>query len=407
MLRRTGNLICRKPAYLKLIIVVKAQIFIMKFAFCLFKYFPYGGLQRGFLELAKECISREHQVDVYTCAWSGSIPDDLEVTVLSPNNLTNHRRYVCFAQQMQKHTTTSNYDAVVGFNKMPGLDVYFASDVCYAALIKERSFLYHLTPRCRALLLLEQAVFHPQSSTHIISISDIQMQRYISCYGTPAHRFHPVPPGISSERLQQANMPGVREDLRKEFKISPETKVILMVGSDFRRKGIDRAIKALHALPGPLRDKSLLMVVGQGKEKPLRLLARRLNISSQVFFLGKRDDVPRFLAGADLLLHPARHENTGTVLLEAMGAGLPVLATDTCGYAFHIQKAQAGKTIPAPFRQEVLNEMLSTILLSQQDSLMAENGKRYVHSTDVYRRHEKSASIIEKIAVRKSKKNIF
>ena len=60
-------------------------------------------------------------------------------------------------------------------------------------------------------------------------------------------------------------------------------------------------------------------------------LAKKLDLTHQVQFLGGRDDIPRFLFAADLLVHPAYNENTGTVLLEALVAGLPVVTTPTCG----------------------------------------------------------------------------
>jgi UDP-glucose:(heptosyl)LPS alpha-1,3-glucosyltransferase len=265
----------------------------MKFAFCLFKYFPYGGLQRGFLHLAQECISRGHTVHAYTCFWSGDVPDSLRITIIRPKGLTNHSSYVSFAQQVRQHTYNCQYDAIVGFNKMPGLDVYFASDTCYASLIKERSFLYRLTPRCRTLLSLERSVFDPLlSSTQIISISDQEMQRYVSCYGTPTDRFHPVPPGIAKDRVDQANIPGTREKMRREFNISLGTHVVVMVGSDYKRKGVDRAIRCISSLPDELKDKTLLLIIGEGRATPYKRLAKRLKAGSHVLFLGKRDDVP-------------------------------------------------------------------------------------------------------------------
>jgi UDP-glucose:(heptosyl)LPS alpha-1,3-glucosyltransferase len=371
----------------------------MKFAFCLFKYFPYGGLQRGFLHLAQECISRGHTVHAYTGSWSGDVPDNLRVTIIRPKGFTNHSSYVSFAQQVQQHTHHWQYDAIVGFNKMPGLDVYFASDVCYAARIRERSIFYRLTPRCRTLLSLEQAVFDPQFSTQIISISDQEMQRYISCYGTPAHRFHPVPPGIAKDRVDQANIPGTREKMRRELNISLDTHVVVMVGSDYKRKGVDRAIRGISSLPHELKDKTLLLIIGEGRATPYKRLANRLKADSHVLFLGKRDDVPYLMAGADILLHPAYHENTGTVLIEAMGAGLPVVATDTCGYATHVEQAHAGEIIPSPFGQENLNVVLKEILTnSRQRCVWAEKGKSYVQKTDVYGRHKKAAEAIEETA---------
>jgi UDP-glucose:(heptosyl)LPS alpha-1,3-glucosyltransferase len=68
-----------------------------------------------------------------------------------------------------------------------------------------------------------------------------------------------------------------------------------------------------------------------------------------------RSDIPRFLLGADLLLHPAYNENTGTVLLEAVVAGLPVLTTAVCGYAHYIGDADAGVVVSEPFEQARLD----------------------------------------------------
>ena len=71
-----------------------------------------------------------------------------------------------------------------------------------------------------------------------------------------------------------------------------------------------------------------------------------------VRFLGGRADVDRFYDAADFLLHPAYSESAGKVLLEALTHGLPVLTTDTCGYAPHILKASAGAVIESPFSQD-------------------------------------------------------
>ena len=45
----------------------------MKLAFCLFKYFPYGGLQRDFVRIARACIERGHTVEAFCLAWQGPV----------------------------------------------------------------------------------------------------------------------------------------------------------------------------------------------------------------------------------------------------------------------------------------------------------------------------------------------
>src|SRR5690606_38160199 len=120
-------------------------------------------------------------------------------------------------------------------------------------------------------------------------------------------------------------------------------KLVLFVGSGFRAKGLDRAIRSMAALPGELKKRARLLVIGQDQAARYERLARRLGIESQIVFAGGRDDVPLHLLAADVLLHPAYHETTGNVLLEALSAGLPVLTTDSCGWASHVEDSGGGE----------------------------------------------------------------
>ena len=109
-----------------------------------------------------------------------------------------------------------------------------------------------------------------------------------------------------------------------------------------------------------------------------------------------REDVPRFLQGADIMLHPAYMESGGIVLLEALVAGLPVIATDVCGFAHYIEEAQAGVLIPSPFEQEVLNQQLVRVM---DDTAFrrrcASNGIQFGMTADIYRMPQRAADIIE------------
>jgi UDP-glucose:(heptosyl)LPS alpha-1,3-glucosyltransferase len=370
----------------------------MRFAFCLFKYFPFGGLQRGFLRLAEVCLARGHMVDVYTGSWQGEIPDGLQVSILPLWGFTNHRRYESFAKRLSECLAKRHYDTVVGFNKMPGLDVYFASDTCFAAKATQRSIWYRLTGRCRSLLRSERAVFDKDSKTEILLISEQEKVLFMDYYGTAEERFHLLPPGISKDRLAPNNAAEVRAELRGELAIGSDQNVVLMVGSDFKRKGVDRAIQAMTSLPARLRKKTILLIVGEGKTRPFQRLAKRLHVTEIVRFVGGREDIPRFLVAADLLLHPAYRENTGTVLIEAMAAGLPVLVTDVCGYGYHVERAGAGELVPSPFKQETLNHLLAYMLTCEKKNQWQCGGKDYVANTDVFSRPEKAADIIEQVA---------
>ena len=95
----------------------------MRLAFCLIKYFPYGGMQRSFLQIARECLARGHAVRVFTSAWQGEVPPDLEVEEIRLRGVTNHRRRLALADALARRVARQSFDGVVGFSKMPGLDI--------------------------------------------------------------------------------------------------------------------------------------------------------------------------------------------------------------------------------------------------------------------------------------------
>ncbi len=119
----------------------------------------------------------------------------------------------------------------------------------------------------------------------------------------------------------------------------------------FKTKGVDRSLKALAALPSELKKRTRLFVIGQDDPKVFQLQSATLGLGDNVQFLKGRSDIPRFLLGADLLIHPAYNENAGTVLLEALVAGLPVLVSAVCGYAHYIAEADSGLVLDEPFEQ--------------------------------------------------------
>jgi UDP-glucose:(heptosyl)LPS alpha-1,3-glucosyltransferase len=370
----------------------------MKLAFCLFRYFPFGGLQRDFLRIANVCLSRGHNVDVYTWDWEGDIPDELNVFVLPVRGFTNHKRRESFSRKVDKKLSEKQYDAVVGFNKMPHLDVYFSADTCYAERSRKRNVFYRMMNRCRSNLRLEREVFDRQSKTEILAISDYEKSLYIKHYGTDEKRFHYLPPGIAKDRMAPPNADEIRYDLRRELGIGNDDNIVLMVGTDYKRKGVDRAIRAMASLPEDLYRKTHLITVGKDKIKPFQRLARRLNVTDRVRFLGGREDVPRFLASSDILLHPAYEENTGTVLIEALASHLPVLVTEVCGYSFHIEQANAGKIVPTPFEQKTLDELLAFMLTSEEKEKWRRNARDYFANNDLSSLSEKAADVIEQVA---------
>ncbi len=374
----------------------------MKFGFLLFDYFPFGGLQRDCLQVARACVARGHSVTIFTRTWQGDRPDRIAVELFGRRGFTNVSRNRAWLQQMAEVLPQRGIDGVIGFNKLPWLDVYYGSDPCYAAKTERlKSAWYRWLPRFRHFSELERSVFAAGKPTQILLLTPHEIPLYQEFYGTESERFHVLPPGIARRERAGEQRLSVHARIRAEHGWADDERLLLLVGSGFRIKGLDRAINALASLPKGLRLKTRLVVIGQNRSGAFAALARRHGIDDRVHFLGGRLDVPDWMLAADLYFHPARSESAGMVLLEAMTAGLPVLTTDTCGYAFHVTKADAGVVLPSPFCQEECNRELAQMITSNQSEAWHSNGLAYSVQEDLYGCHERAAEIIEETIRRK------
>ncbi|MDH3687888.1 MAG: lipopolysaccharide core heptose(I) kinase RfaP [Gammaproteobacteria bacterium] len=375
----------------------------MKFAFCLYKYFPYSGLSRDFLRIVLSCQERGHDLTVFATEWQGERPDSVNIHLLPVRRWMNHAQNAAFYRKLQSILEQDAYDAVVGFNKMPSLDIYYGADYCYVGRTAPRhSLLYRLTPRYHHFCSFERAVFSHKSTTGILSLSEREKTVYQQYYGTPDRRFFLLPPTLDRCRRRSGRCDQTRLKMRQALGVDRNDYVLLFVGSGFKTKGLDRAISALASLPRHMRDRAHLLVVGQDHAALFRRYARRLGVAANVRFLGGRSDIPELLRAGDLLIHPAYSENTGTVLLEAITSGLPVLATDVCGYAPHIERANAGRVLSSPFSQDALDKELVEMLASSEWEAWSRNGLDYGCKPELYAMPESAVEVIEQWAQAKA-----
>jgi UDP-glucose:(heptosyl)LPS alpha-1,3-glucosyltransferase len=320
--------------------------------------------------------------------------DVIEVPVSA---VTNHTRYKRFARWVAADLKWLPAACVVGFNKMPGLDVYYAADSCYEEKAQQlRAPLYRYTPRYRLFSRFERAVFDPQENTLVLLITQAQKTTFQQFYNTPDDRFRQLPPGVSKDRKRAPDAEQVRCEFRRDHEISEDEVLLLLIGSGFITKGLDRALLAIAALPGELKSRVRLFVIGQDNPRQFLSLAEELSIDGRVTIFAGRDDIPQFLQGADLLIHPAYMESGGIVLLEAMIAGLPVVATDVCGFSPYVSEAQGGVLIESPFAQSRLNEVLRSLIENaEQRRIYSINGLQFGETADIYQMAERAGDLIE------------
>ena len=157
----------------------------------------------------------------------------------------------------------------------------------------------------------------------------------------------------------------VRARIRAELGAGESSALVASVGQISQRKGqvyLVRAMpKILHAVP----EAKLLLVGGTTRTRKylnqVEAVARELGVADHVVWTGMRDDVEELLAAVDLLAHAALEEPLSRVLLEAMTAGLPIVATDVTGTRECITPGETGVLVP-PEDPDALAEAIVALL---------------------------------------------
>ena len=369
----------------------------MHVAFTIFKFFPHGGSARDLAKIAARCRERGHQVRIYALEWEGPDMPGTQRVVMPARGIRSHVRQRRFADRVADHVAAHPVDLLVGMNKMPGLDVYYAADSCFEDKARiQRPWIYRLTNRYRHYAEFERTVFAPDSPTRILTIAPGQQAAFTTVYGTPSYRFHSLPPGIERDRGAATVEAG--RAIRREFGVGDTEILLLFVGSGFVKKGLDRVLRGVAALASPVRDRVRLFVVGDDKAERFQRLARRLRIAARVRFVGGRDDVAAWLQAADALALPAYDEAAGMVILEAASAGVPVVATANCGYAAFIREAKAGIVTPVPFNQARFNADLERLLTVDERELMSRRGRELAANESLHAMPSRAVEVLETVA---------
>lgn len=361
----------------------------MKFAFATQKYFPFGGLERDMLRIACCASNRGHDVVIYTTVWQGDLPENssrIKVEFLSSRCWSNHGRAVEFERVFQNVIREKNFDATVAFNRIGGCDFYFAADNCYAVDMpkKHGKWILKLLPRYRTFLNLERRVFAPESHTKIWYLAQRQKLDFMNSYGTPEDRFFYLPPGIDDRCKLREDRDVIKKSIREKLGIAQDAVVLLQVASNFRLKGGDRSVEAMNNLP----ENCVLLFAGATGES-----------SAQIRYLGGRTDVPDLLCASDILVHPARNDATGTVIAEAIASGVPVVASEVCGFS-DLANSAGSVVLSEPWNQTLFADALVTMIEKLES--YRDHAVKYAQRVDYHCRAETAVDLLESYVMYRS-----
>ena len=323
----------------------------MKLAIIRQKYSAFGGAER-FIESLLPGLA-ENGVDVSLIArkWSGDESTPMRWVRCDPFYLGSAWRDKSFAAAACHTVAQGNYDLVQSHERLSCCDIFRAGDGVHAAWLEARQKYLgeslgwlKLNPFHANSLAAERRMFASARLKKVICISDMVRQDVRRFYDVPDEKLVTIYNGIDLDAFCVQDTE-IRCQIRQKLQIPVKALTYVFVGSGFKRKGLETAI-------GALPDHAHLIVVGKDKETArFQQIAAQTGANSdqsvRVHFVGPQKDVRPYYAAADAFVFPTIYEPFGSVVLEALACGLPVITTDRCGAGEILTQGLQGFVLPA------------------------------------------------------------
>lgn len=327
-----------------------------------------GGAEQTVIDLANNLDSDSYEVVLWTVFDENPLADRLDASV-------THRSLGIPA------TTSADGTAIDGAASSTG---YIRAPIQLARAIREErpdilhSFLYYdnLLARFVGVFSPETTVVTGERGFHNASrpvlrlvdrltapLSDLAISNskqggaYLVETGLDQDAVNVVPNGRRLDVYRDASSAG----LSSTFGIPDGASVVGTVGRLVRRKGHHDLLEAWSGIVNQFPEAHLLLV-GPGPERErLAELAREKGIAESVHLVGRREDVPECLALMDVFAFPSHWEGHPGALLEAMAAGLPIVATRVPGNVELLTDGETGLLVP-PEDPVALGESIASLL---------------------------------------------
>lgn len=169
----------------------------------------------------------------------------------------------------------------------------------------------------------EMAITHgnilkTKSFKKVIANSMLMKNDLIKRFGIPEEKIAVVYPALDTQTFHPR--PEEKNVLRARFQFPEKVVVSLVTSGNFKKRGLDIFSEAIDALPSQIKEMA-----------SFRVLGKEAQASKLITFDPGLEDIENYYRAIDVFVLPARIEEFGRVVLEAMGCGLPVITTDKVG----------------------------------------------------------------------------
>jgi glycosyltransferase involved in cell wall biosynthesis len=187
-----------------------------------------------------------------------------------------------------------------------------------------------------------------------------------------------IPNAVDTLRFFPEARLSKRDSSRQAFHFSNKEFVLLLIGNDWKKKGLDTLLSAIAQLCDlPLQ----LLIVGGDDPSFYQPAIERLKLSDRVLFEKPQSDVLRFYAAADLYVGPSLEDAFNLPILEAMACGLPVIASVQAGSSALVQDGETGFVLRDPQDDSVIARLIHRLYTDETLRVaMGDAAARFAHA---------------------------
>jgi glycosyltransferase involved in cell wall biosynthesis len=343
-----------------------------------------GGLQQVVVNLCKTIDSEQFDVQVLCLRELGSFVPDVErlgipVRLIPQEHGTDYLSFLKVAKILREE----RIEVIHTHNTQPFVDGTLAALLTGVKTIVHTDHARDF-PDKKRYMVAEWVVSH--CAYKVVGVSEHTSHNLMHYEKISPCKIVTIPNGIDGTRFAHTLDTSAK---RRELSIAQTGPVIGLGVRLSEQKGITYLLKAmpdiLAQVPG-----TTLVIAGEGPlEHYLKTEARALGIASQVHFLGPRLDIPDLLKLFDVYVLPSNWEGLPMVLLEAMAAGCPIVATDVGGVATAVRSGHNGTLVP-PREPEAIASAVVDLLMD------AELRNRYIANASQVFEERYSARIMSR-----------
>jgi UDP-glucose:(heptosyl)LPS alpha-1,3-glucosyltransferase len=293
-----------------------------------------GGTERVLYRTAEGLRDRGHEVHLFCQEFRIPPPPGVEGHRVPGLVRPRTARLLTFGLLAPRVIAKQKCDVVMSFDRIVSQDVFRSGGGPHKMFLEKmakhagawRKLWYRFSPYHRLALGIEKYQLGFGGSGKIIAVCEQVKQEIIDAYSVPDEKIVVIHNGVDHTRFHPRRRLDGGKSVRLRLGIPAHSRVILFVGTGFRRKGLDRLLGLWDR--GEFPGVYLLVV---GNDAKLAEYRNRWGMSKGVIFAGAQADVEDYYAAADLLVLPSIQEAFGNAVLEALASGLPVITVPGVG----------------------------------------------------------------------------